>query len=1056
MAKTQNIKAAAQAASLPSDCKVCKRKGLPIFLLRYAALPNIELHSDYQKLKTIARCNHLELKNHIYVTRMLRRGYIYAMAQLKEHPSIKIWLAYEVTPAGSLRQFDPYIMPVMPPEELDETRCISNNDDVPGSFINIDEEKYTEAWIAFSDIPWDEQTLSYYEQSDADLQRFSHVVVATFKSDPSSHPQGITIDPSPDGSFFRQIPEFRWSKNDKEEPIDSFSGFYPKGHKLSAYALRIAEMNGQYGCNIGALILEDSMGLASEINHYRQLRMKEKVAYEAKDDVYHKHSISMMIETYRSGLKRAADKMSQAGTVMEWDYKNASADGMPALIPRQLSQKEMAQRTFEALWSPLQARYKEEQRAADEKEYQSEVKNFDNKIELTSQDYAAWLSHVQKDIIWQQEFHSEKVNCSESARTAHQERLMAVACNVLEGGPSDKSTDELWMTLLMAKEDAKQQYLYNVLFNYQQDVVSAATSAEQANTAIKTVATTPLLASDSMSSLEYLHARLVLSINGAFSRNYERLQADYPRIERALQQYSFNMIGKVSVELEIMTTAKQYLGLYEVIEKNDANSVVQKMTAVSTDGTTRLVDKHDTLRHLRLRPSQAELPVDAKLRLYGTPQEIRHVLESLGLGERTAVIAGSGRVRVSGLSGSLLFPEFAVGEAHMNDETYALLKQKVQSGMHTPDEVLTTSGRIPKIPPLLSAISLFFMISSWRDSSEKMKTSLGVEQSEAYFKLLAAGFGAVGNVVEICGFIMHRKNPALGGFLVKGGGALVAVSAIADGVGNLFKSNVSFYKGDVTAGGLYFASSMFLFLGGFLGLSVIGGAPLLGGALFFGPAGWAFILITIGVGLALAGDYARSTVAEIWFDRCYYGKHERNEMAWSKLDRPTLKEAKDAFSLLTLGIQVETDLSFDWNFQYVQPFKLVLRLPGFEPARWDELEGKLIGPGYQCDINFLDENEENCGSYKSQSGFPIPYSKLEPYNPDHKIPKTDVLYNEIEESRHYEFLGGDSMGVLVLTLKIPVDTRRVRSYSLDFRYWLDVSNEKDFSKIEILEHGDKK
>lgn len=1052
MTNIQNLKAAAQAASLSSECNVCKRKGLPIFLLRYAVLSNEFIHHDFPTLKTLPRCNHLQLEKHFYVTRILRTGYVYVLVQLKNEPSVKIWLAYEVTPAGSLRQFDPYSIPVMPPKELDEYRCIANNDNVPGSFINLDDEKYSEAWIAFSDISWDEQTLFSYEQNHVDLQRFSHVVLATFKHSPESHPQGMAMSLDVKNSFFHQIPEFRWEKSNHKPPIDSFSGFHPKGHQLSAYENYVSKMAWQYDCNIGALVLEDSMGLVSELNYYRQSQVKKKTDYQTKEDIFHKHAVSVMIESYRDKLKAAAEALSQPQAVLEYD-ENTTLEGMPVLVRRQLSKEEMAQRTFDVQWNRLLKRYDENRRRMDEDAYQDNIQRFDRLIEGACRDYALWLDYVQQDTIWRQEFHDAQANCSESEKLAHQERLLIVACAILEGGPNDASTDEVWVKLLNPKDDLTQQYLYNVLFFHDKERVKTASIAEQINDVIKTGATTALLNYEGMSLLEYLSARLMLSVNAAVSRNYEQLASVYPRIDNALQFYSFNMSGQMFAELDVQMTAQQYQSLLTVGMENDTQSTVQEVKAVTTDGKTHFTHKKDIARYFRIHdPEEAKRPVNVKLRLQGTPAEINQTMSGLGLNSQVASPTGENQIRISALSSSL-FPEFALGRGLLNDETYRLLNQNLKTELRVPGALASHSGtNIPKIPLFLSSTALFFTSSSLRDSLDKLKFSIGNRRTEAYFKLVSSTFAVLGNSTEVCGWIVHRWNKALGIGMVKGGGVLVSISAIVDGFSYIGKSVSLSRQGDNLAGVLYIASSGFLIVGGILAIF----ATLTGAALL-GPAGWGFLLIMAGAGLSMAADYVRSSMAEIWFDRCYYGHHKRYEMPWDRADLPTLAKAQDAFTLLTLGIQVETNLSFNWNVFYWQPFNMTLRLPGTAPAIWDHGLGMMTGAGYHYHLEFFDENGKPCGQYQDREGIPAPPMQLVPNDPNQFewiLPEAAIRYDEAQMYKRYEGLGDDSICVQVLSLSLPVNTGRVRSYRLTFKYWQDVNERQNFSLLEIKQSGD--
>jgi len=155
-----------QATSTPSGCKACQRKGLPIFPLRVAAVPATLLNSAWKPgvPKQDAELTGGEFK---YSLRTLRMGYLYVLLDQK------IWQGYAVTAEGYLRQFDPMAMPESEPVEPLSQRCLQQGHEISASFINIDDEKFSQAWLAFSSDPWSKGVLKDYKSGTRPSGRFT-------------------------------------------------------------------------------------------------------------------------------------------------------------------------------------------------------------------------------------------------------------------------------------------------------------------------------------------------------------------------------------------------------------------------------------------------------------------------------------------------------------------------------------------------------------------------------------------------------------------------------------------------------------------------------------------------------------------------------------------------------------------------------------------------------------------------------------------------------------------------------------------------------------------
>ena len=87
----KNAAAIQQAASTPSGCKSCERKGVAIYPLRVAAVPASLVNTGWHPA---VPHQDIELKGgeFKYALRTLREGYVYVLADKQ------VWYAYQVTP----------------------------------------------------------------------------------------------------------------------------------------------------------------------------------------------------------------------------------------------------------------------------------------------------------------------------------------------------------------------------------------------------------------------------------------------------------------------------------------------------------------------------------------------------------------------------------------------------------------------------------------------------------------------------------------------------------------------------------------------------------------------------------------------------------------------------------------------------------------------------------------------------------------------------------------------------------------------------------------------
>ncbi|RKS84429.1 hypothetical protein DES39_2168 [Orbus hercynius] len=385
--KTQGIDASGTAAiaSLTDNGHACEREGYPILLLRKSAV-NKAWASAYSPLFSRLNASQLildgrepkePLQDHNDVLRVLREGYVYVLAGTAAKKEYIRY--YEVLEGGILREKAPEDL------EVDDrapfpVRCLADNHYVPASFISVDisNDELNDKpflWVAYSRYPWNKETRDYYKNSQ-DLARFSQIDLKSFIQMPDKHPRGIDLSNefvlsnilefSPDiYGKLRYLPNYQ----DKIEQRVPFTHF-------------INARKYQYKKTVGAIILEDALGMAEDLNFQRlaevnytgDFKLHNKIDAKKSDIPYEYHELHTpegqykklnydLIEQYKIGVRKYFDENSQDGTVFipslqnlfsrdKWQYGGTAeiADETGSLRYH-LSQTEKAHYDFDQYWA---------------------------------------------------------------------------------------------------------------------------------------------------------------------------------------------------------------------------------------------------------------------------------------------------------------------------------------------------------------------------------------------------------------------------------------------------------------------------------------------------------------------------------------------------------------------------------------------------------------------------------------------------------------------------------------------------------------------------------
>jgi hypothetical protein len=278
------------------DCKFCDKTGLLILPLRYAAVVgDASALADIPALPSTlgAGVRDLELTHGKYAPRMVREGYIYL---LQDREGIKYWEGYMVIEDAFLYKFDVKTPPLSPIEfSCDRSVC-----GIDASCIAIEKvDKVTKAYLLFTPSPMTEAKLKEYKDNADDyvgkgkMQAFDPKAWALSNIKKQEH----SLLPELIGQYVVEWQLFKQCKEAMSSPLgkamaqqlfiassSAYAGLPPPASdkpapgRLSFLQHKLKEKKG------AAFVLHDHIGIAQELNDYRNAALEPIESYLASKD----------------------------------------------------------------------------------------------------------------------------------------------------------------------------------------------------------------------------------------------------------------------------------------------------------------------------------------------------------------------------------------------------------------------------------------------------------------------------------------------------------------------------------------------------------------------------------------------------------------------------------------------------------------------------------------------------------------------------------------------------------------------------------------------------
>lgn len=883
----QNNQAAEQAAICPSDCKACKRKGLPILPLRYTVVANKYVFNAFASnipnspsIKAIS----LEGGDAQYVLRTLRMGYVYILLDKKT------WDAYEVTEAGHLRQFDafsPYLIPVTQVEPLSEA-CLSASHDNAASFINIDTARYNVAQIAFSGDRWTQTVLDEYKSGIRPADRFIEVDLKALTASPESVAQAFTVD-SELNSLKQNVLEFSVA----EYNATAYQ-FYGRKERMSGFSGYIGQLSQQYGAPVAALILDDNIGIVQELDAMRANIIYERQVYVESPAIRHKNAISMAIEGYMESLKKGIEANSKARVDVNlvppqyYDYNPAgyhlaaaSSSGNTRVSTSEgdyeivnVSKEQVSAESYAQARARLLKHYDEAKRADDAKKYKDHIDYFQRRINGVGKDLSKWW----QSIFWKKVIiHDYEPDFNPLSQMA--QLMMMSKC--LACGATDDATLEVWKGWLNEADESKvNNPAYIALFGNHKEILSELMSVDQKGFWIPK----GFFVSDDFLNSKYLHQAVENTVFAIIGVSI-RLDATASAIKNSAGKLMQAGMEAFSGKKTTMYKAKSTVGVYQdyltympdtqvkiatnetlLSARSKANAQVVNMAGV-TDDIVRITD-----------PNILNKEMSFFFWTDATPEQVQKAFRKAGTSTGAAPRTPIDPSKLTGIN------IIAVSDSNFNsenrqlgaitagtDEMNNLLRQTSEKYEH-----LTKNGIGAGFNAFAVGLQVYLMAQNIKEFQKALNTE---EEVNALIMLSANTLYLVGSTIEGAGFLKEIvKGKGSGVGLIKAGGVIAGVGAIVEGITYGMKSYKMSKKGDNDAAEWYFAASVFTIAGG-----VVSVTSALAGSAFFGPAGIALALLVVGTICVLQAINATDTPIEVWLTSCLYGK-KKEFIQWGRED----------------------------------------------------------------------------------------------------------------------------------------------------------------------------
>ena len=881
----------------PGACRACERTGLPILPLRRAIVPAGGVQGVTRNgMKDVPSADGM---------RLLREGYLYVLLDRK------VWQAYQVTPEGALRQFNPNEMPCSRPQPL-STACVTQGHDAIASFLNVDTAKYKEAWLAFSDDAWPTSVLDAYKNGQAPAERFRKLELQKARNSPSD----VGIGMKPDDLWIdTRVFEYAQST---EGDFQSVHGFHSRKNRLEQLRGFVRNAIQQHGLPAGvlALLLDDPVGRVQEINATRLKWVEARARWAAEPERSYRKLTSDTLLQLKQKLAQEAD----AGTP---SYAPVSGDGPPVFRDPEIDRKEEATRRTANAHRDLEARYREPARKAFVDDYEREWAKFQRKIDEAATAWDGELSRPLFGCIIQYDYDGRVRDSGLAFARTLSQCLMGGITEASDNtdGPSLRR----WQQLLKDPDSM----LYRATLLCDTDLLAALRPSFNAKGEVENwndseklySALTKVIASEGAETLVYANVReavgqLVAAMTSAATRLQDELGEG---VQRAV--LNANIGALLLYERVHMTQLRVRMTVGELYALQcDLLRQKQRQLAQAAERHTRQqVRSLLTSGVLSLQVNTASLAkttIDVTLWVEGKAQDVRAKFgaDLSDAGQRIGAQWSQLVVAVGTLEPQA---RQVLAGVRVSVDKVASIARSGWSGL----KGASGSG----VSLLLSVGGLYLLAEGLQQNLRKLEEQIGATHPEAVAAVYGSSMGVLGGGIEGVGLIVEASakgvRAASGGVAagswVQRGAQIAKTGAIIGAVAGLFDaaqaglaSGRTWNAGDQAAARRYGGSAFLSVVGAGLAINAAaaGTTALFGGVFVLTPLGWAIVLGLSAYTVSKWAEGEESTPVERWARRCYFGVGgEDPAVHWGTSADADLAISELNAALLGMDVGVEFD-----------------------------------------------------------------------------------------------------------------------------------------------------
>lgn len=1068
MSTSQQLKKAVDQGMTcrPGGCKACQRTGLPLLPLRRVVAPTIgtKLPDDQLTGATWQDA----------AVRTLRAGYLYVLLD------DTVWQAYQVTPEGCLRQFNPFDPPQGSSEPLTPA-CIKENHDVPASFINIDmsidtktgKPKYSKAHIAFANDAWPKSVLDAYLRDNAPTPRFTIYDLVKLRDNPASVMGAMAFAKADDLS--KNVWEYAPGSTD----FASAHGFYSRAHRvdtMATWAHNAAKLH-KLSHGIPVVVVPDPIGMVQEYNALR-LRWAEAKSKWTSDPLrtyqwFTSQSLLRIRDLEANwSASEALDEAQEQAKATE-KYNNSPmgqrTPWYPVDVPAET--KRLTAVKTEAKHKHLEKRYNESDRLAFQRNYDDTLSGYQSNIDQLADRYARACRASAFIVIDKQDYDAKDI----SSRSAYI-RTMALCfrggiTDALpkpdkEGKPQPETgiTAQLWKDLVSDKNSAP----YKAMLACDKGLLSQLApifdakgeinwqDTEKVYTSLTKLATSSDVGERLVQEpMKQAAADLLSAYNGAVERLRNQVTLGVQQVSLVvntcvLRLYQHLHVTQIAVEVKL---GDYYAALCETLhdQQKQLTAALRQALGKTTEKTGKQVRSLLSGGLLSLAvadPKVAEQTFKAVLWLEGEATKLRDWARTSAtrVGDATA---RAGQAAAQKVSPAL--QKVAVLAGTLEPKARELLKGLQLTGEQTASLTRTgmrgLGGALASSELLVSIGGTYLLAQGLKSSFNTLETTVGAKYGEAQLAVFSASMGVVGGCVEGTGIALKQSAQratgltgealdahavfAAGRSIARAGAVVGAMAGFADAVAAGMAANRAARSGDSNAKWGYRGSSVLSLIGaGFASYAAYGElTAILSGTALLGPVGWAILL---GVSAYLVYKWAEgeeSTPFERWARRCYFGKHDETpSIHWNNV--ALADKAIAALNAIVLG--ADADMNFARaratsaiDFDYVRLLSYRLVLPYFDAAR----------SGYQWTLTVQRYNGTQMLTSGAQNSLTPTISPSTPprqldYDPATTTPRTHPV--------SMKTVGGQTVSVLTIEGRITLDDHHdIDTATLHLDYWPD-------------------